>query len=153
MAGVTTDTYTYPLTSNRLGSISLAAGGTRAFTYDAAGNVVSDNRGAGFGYTYDAAGRLSELRINGVLQAQYRYDFAGRQAVRTLHLCFSFRRRRSWFAALQNGLILIREGPAEASGYRGSAVPPQMAAIRFVSTHQQETAKKLNSGILARHYM
>jgi RHS repeat-associated protein len=84
MAGVTTDTYTYPLTSNRLGSISLAAGGTRAFTYDAAGNVIADNRGAGFGYTYDAAGRMSELRINGVLQAQYRYDFAGRQAVRTL---------------------------------------------------------------------
>jgi RHS repeat-associated protein len=82
--GTATDTYTYPLTSNRLGSISLAAGGTRAFTYDAAGNVIADNRGAGFGYTYDSAGRLSELRINGVLQAQYRYDFAGRQAVRTL---------------------------------------------------------------------
>jgi RHS repeat-associated protein len=29
-------------------------------------------------------GRLSELRINGVLKAQYRHDFAGRQAVRTL---------------------------------------------------------------------
>jgi YD repeat-containing protein len=56
--GTATDSYTYPLTSNRLGSISLAAGGSRAFTYDAAGNVISDNRGAGFGYTYDSGGAV-----------------------------------------------------------------------------------------------
>ncbi|HMS96620.1 MAG TPA: hypothetical protein PKA03_15645 [Tabrizicola sp.] len=34
-AGV--DLYAYPLTSNRRSSITLAAGGNRAFTYDAAG--------------------------------------------------------------------------------------------------------------------
>ncbi len=46
--------------------------------------MITDNRGAGYTYTNDNAGRLSELRINTVLQGQYRYDFAGRQAVRTL---------------------------------------------------------------------
>ncbi len=38
----------------------------------------------GYGYAYNAAGRLAELRINGVLQGQYAYDFAGRQAIWTL---------------------------------------------------------------------
>jgi YD repeat-containing protein len=47
--------------------------------------VTFDNRsGGGYGYTYDAAGRMASLTINGVLQAEYKYDFAGRQAVRRL---------------------------------------------------------------------
>ena len=84
-AGVQTDVYTYPATSNKLGSISLGAGGSRAFTYDAAGNVTYDNRAAGgYGYTYNAAGRMSEFTISGVLKASYKYDFAGRQAIRVL---------------------------------------------------------------------
>ena len=83
--GTATNTYNYPLTSNRLTSISLAAGGSRAFTYDAAGNTTLDNRsGAAFGYTYDAAGRMSELRLAGVLQATYRYDHDGRQVTRSV---------------------------------------------------------------------
>ena len=82
--GAATDTYTYPLTSNRLSGINLATGGTRAYAYDAAGNVVSDSRGAWYAYTYDAAGRMATMSINGVLQGSYKYDFAGRQAVRTL---------------------------------------------------------------------
>jgi RHS repeat-associated protein len=40
--------------------------------------------GGAYGYTYDAAGRLREFRLGGTLQAQYRYDAMGRQAVRTL---------------------------------------------------------------------
>ena len=83
--GTATDSYTYPGTSNRLGGITLAAGGSRAFNYDAAGNVTLDNRtGGGYGYTYNSAGRLSEFRVNGVLQASYKYDAVGRQAIRTL---------------------------------------------------------------------
>jgi RHS repeat-associated protein len=69
---------------SRLSIVAQSAGGTRAYTYDAAGNVVTDSRGAGYGYTYDAAGRMVTMSINGVLQGSYRYDFAGRQAVRTL---------------------------------------------------------------------
>ncbi len=84
-AGLMTDIYAYPATSNRLSTISLGAGGNRAFTYDAAGNVTYDDRtGGGYGYTYDAAGRMATFSINGVLQASYKYDFAGRQVVRAL---------------------------------------------------------------------
>jgi YD repeat-containing protein len=76
--GTATDTYTYPLTSNRLSLINLATGGSRGFTYDAAGNVTAEARAGGtYGYTYNAAGRMSEFLINGVLQASYKYDAMG----------------------------------------------------------------------------
>jgi RHS repeat-associated protein len=84
VVGTATDTYTYPPASNRLSGINLAAGGIRAYTYDGAGNVQTDSRGAGYSYTYDAAGRMASMSINGVLQGTYKYDFAGRQAVRTI---------------------------------------------------------------------
>jgi RHS repeat-associated protein len=83
--GTATDTYTYPASSNRLSTIALAAGGSRGFTYDAAGNVTVEARAGGtYGYTYNAAGRMAEFRINNVLQASYKYDAMGRQAIRTL---------------------------------------------------------------------
>jgi YD repeat-containing protein len=83
--GAATDAYSYPASSNRLSGISLATGGTRGFTYDLAGNVVSEARtGGAYAYTYNAAGRMAEFRINGVLQASYQYDAMGRQAIRTL---------------------------------------------------------------------
>ena len=59
--------------------------GTRGFTYDASGNVTAEARPGGtYGYTYTAAGRMSEFRVNTVLQASYKYDAMGRQAIRTL---------------------------------------------------------------------
>ncbi|MFN5998774.1 MAG: RHS repeat domain-containing protein, partial [Paracoccaceae bacterium] len=83
--GTATDTYTYPATSNRLSMINLVTGGTRGFTYDASGSVTAEARPGGtYGYTYNAAGRMSEFRINGILQASYKYDAMGRQAIRTL---------------------------------------------------------------------
>jgi YD repeat-containing protein len=83
--GTATDTYTYPATSNRLSSIALAAGGSRGYTYDASGNVTAEARPGGtYGYTYTAAGRVSEFKINGILQASYKYNAMGRQAIRTL---------------------------------------------------------------------
>ena len=58
--------------------INLATGGTRGFTYDAAGNVTAEARPGGtYGYTYNAAGRMSEFLINGILQASYKYDAMG----------------------------------------------------------------------------
>jgi YD repeat-containing protein len=99
--GTATDTYTYPPASNRLTGINLATGGTRAYTYDGAGNVLTDSRGAGYAYTYDPAGRMASMSINGVLQGSYRYDFAGRQAIRviaatgvTIHSVFDAQGRR-----------------------------------------------------------
>ncbi|MEL7171458.1 MAG: hypothetical protein AAFN05_00640, partial [Pseudomonadota bacterium] len=46
-ATVTTDTYSYALTDNRLASIAEAGGHTRSFIYDAAGNTTYDNRSGG----------------------------------------------------------------------------------------------------------
>ena len=83
--GAVTDSYSYPATSNRLTSITLGAGGSRPFTYDGAGNVITDTRsGTVYGYTYNSAGRLSALSVGGVATATYRYDAMGRQATRTL---------------------------------------------------------------------
>ena len=80
-----TDTYAYPSTSNRLSTVTLGAGGSRAFTYDGMGDVTNEVRtGGAYSYTYDSAGRMATFSINGVLQAAYKYDFAGRQVVRSL---------------------------------------------------------------------
>ena len=76
--GLATDSYTYPATSNRLNMINLASGGTRGFTYDASGSVTAEARPGGtYAYTYNAAGRMSEFRINTILQASYKYDAMG----------------------------------------------------------------------------
>ena len=73
--GLLTDSYSYLTTTNRLQSVALGAGGTRSFTYDAAGNVTYDNRsGQGFGYAYDNAGRMASFSLNGVVQAEYAYN-------------------------------------------------------------------------------
>ena len=84
-AATTTDIYSYPIDSNRLSSISSSTGSTRTLTYDDAGNVTYDNRsGPGYGYNYDDAGRMSSFAINGVIQAQYEYNFLGQQIIRRL---------------------------------------------------------------------
>ena len=57
----------YPLSSNSRQQLNLATGGSRAFSHG-----------------YNAAGRLSELRVGGALQARYHYDAMGRQAIRSL---------------------------------------------------------------------
>ena len=82
--GAQVDSYAYPAGSNRLASVALAAGGTRNLGYDAAGNVISDSRAGGpYGYSYDAAGRLASVTVGGVVQAEYKYNALGQQAVRT----------------------------------------------------------------------
>ena len=84
-SGLLTDSYTYPAANNRLQSVALGSGGTRSFTYDAAGNVTYDNRsGQGFGYTYDNAGRMASFSLNGVVQAEYAYNQLGQQIIRRL---------------------------------------------------------------------
>ena len=84
-ASTVTDIYSYPLTSNRLQSITLGAGGTRSLTYDTAGNVTTDNRnGPSYGYAYNAAGRMESMSLGGVIQAEYIYNALGQQVVRRL---------------------------------------------------------------------
>jgi len=97
-----TDSHIYPAIWNRLSGITLATGGTRDFTDDALGNMTAEARAGGaYAYTYDAAGRMREFRLDGVLQAQYRYDAMGWQAKRilvpsgpTIHSVFDSEGRR-----------------------------------------------------------
>ena len=62
--------YTYSATSNRL-----TARHGHAVTTDAAGNITSD--GMGHTYVFNQRGYLSEARLNGVLLANYFYDYRG----------------------------------------------------------------------------
>ncbi|MES0863757.1 RHS repeat-associated core domain-containing protein [Ruegeria sp. SCPT10] len=81
---LTTASYNYPATSNRLADITVGLS-TRTFTHDMAGNVTYDNRSSGgYGYAYNAANRMSEFSINGVVQAEYVYNALGQQVIRRL---------------------------------------------------------------------
>lgn len=80
------DIYRFTATSNQTLRIDEPSGHQRIFTHDAAGNVTYDNRsGGGYGYTYNAAGRLKELSIDGVLEAEYLYNANGQQVVRRIN--------------------------------------------------------------------
>ena len=60
--GVSTDTYAYPATSNRLASITPASGPVRSYVHDGAGNVTADGVNT---YAYDARGRLLSTSTTG----------------------------------------------------------------------------------------
>lgn len=68
-------------------TISLTSGVVRAFTNEAAGNVTVEARTGGgiYGFGYNAAGRMECFSINSFLQATYRYDAMGHQAIRSLN--------------------------------------------------------------------
>ena len=141
------DGYIYPLSSNRLQQINLATGGSRGFTYDGAGNVIADTRaGQTYGYTYNAAGRMSEFKINGALQASYTYDAMGRQAIRSLasgqaiHSVFDSMGRRIAEYSETSGALLreyvwlgwepvaLIEGEADKKTLQWSVFPPYARA-------------------------
>ena len=87
--GLLTDTYSYSATKNRLNSVALGAGGSRAFNHNASGSVASDtltgiNPGRVYDYTYDKAGRMITSSTDGVLKAEYVYNHSGQQAIRRL---------------------------------------------------------------------
>ncbi|WP_139212301.1 RHS repeat-associated core domain-containing protein [Jannaschia pohangensis] len=80
-----TDAYIFPTDSNRLIRIDEDGMPRRTFLHDAAGNVTYDDRsGTAYGYAYDAAGRMSSLSVNGVVQAEYFYNGLGQQHVRRM---------------------------------------------------------------------
>ena len=83
--GVVAVSSTYSATTNKLHSVTLGTGGGRSFTHDAIGSVMKEARtDRARCDTNDNAGRVATLSIGGVLQAGYKYDFAGRQVVRAL---------------------------------------------------------------------
>lgn len=80
-----TDSYTYLAASNRIQSILRDAATTRAFTYDAAGNTLTDTRlGTVYGYAYNGANRLKTVSVDGTLKATYAYTAREQLATRTL---------------------------------------------------------------------
>jgi RHS repeat-associated protein len=61
--------YDYDPQSNKLNQR-----GNQTITLDAAGNTTDDGK---YQYRYDAAGRLSDVLLNGVTVARYTYDYLG----------------------------------------------------------------------------
>lgn len=82
--GSSAESYSYPGSSNRLASITSASAPARTLTYNAAGNVTTDKRGSDtYTYVYDAEDRIRQIKLNGVIQANYNYNFRGQQIIRT----------------------------------------------------------------------
>ena len=67
-----TSVYTYPVTSNQLTSIA-GGGDKHAFTYDAAGNTVSETGDVGKTFTYDARNRNSVIDLHGDRSGSVKY--------------------------------------------------------------------------------
>ncbi len=63
-------TFTYDTMQRRL--LSITGTVSRAYTYDAFGNAITDGRG--FGYSFDAMNSLRQVKLNAVVTASYDYD-------------------------------------------------------------------------------
>jgi YD repeat-containing protein len=85
LSGVTTNrTQFYGANDNRLGSIYEGATQLRSYTYDNAGNIITDIRpGETFGYTYNKRNRLSAVTRNSVSYATYGYNALEQLTTRT----------------------------------------------------------------------
>ncbi|WP_162176746.1 RHS repeat-associated core domain-containing protein [Hyphomonas beringensis] len=84
-SSVSTDTYTYPATSNRLsGIVDDSNTPIRSLTYSADGDINQDIRPSGevFTYTYNEAGRLETVLIDGLAEVSYKYDAYGHRVWR-----------------------------------------------------------------------
>ncbi|TFH48601.1 MAG: RHS repeat protein, partial [Lysobacterales bacterium] len=71
--GVIEQSITTTANSNRLDTLNGSA-----FTYDAAGNTLTDGPG-GHAFTYDNTNRLVQVRVGGVLQATHTYNAHGQR--------------------------------------------------------------------------
>ena len=86
-ASTTTDVYGYPGSSNRVSNVVRnGATTTRAFTYDGAGNILTDNRsGTTTTYTYNNRNRL-ETATSGALVWGYTYNAREQLVARNLNV-------------------------------------------------------------------
>jgi YD repeat-containing protein len=77
----TTDIYGYPAGSNRLVQITRGASTVAALTYDAGGNLLTDNRASGNKtYTYNKRNRLATAVVGALSYAYtYTYTYNGRE--------------------------------------------------------------------------
>jgi RHS repeat-associated protein len=77
------DTYYYVTNSNRLSNIARNAAATRIFTYDSAGNVIQDLRGANaYNYAVNNAGRIRQMSLNTGASVVANYTYDGFQKLR-----------------------------------------------------------------------
>ncbi len=61
----------------------MSGSSTRNFSYDNAGNMVSDDRAGGlYELAYDPAGRLSAVDLDGLPESEYRYNALGERAAK-----------------------------------------------------------------------
>ena len=80
----TSDVYAYPGSSNKLVTVTRGAQTVRAFTYDGAGNILTDDKaGSLTTYTYNKRNRLSSATSGALLWA-YTYNGLEQLAIRTL---------------------------------------------------------------------
>ncbi len=81
---VTTKNYATTSTDNLLDTVTQGATTLRSFTYDGAGNVTADTRGAtAYNYRYNKRGRMDRLTIGSTATADYTFDGLERMAIRT----------------------------------------------------------------------
>ena len=75
-AVTTTNTSTIAANSNRITSMTQNAAALRTYTYDNAGNIITDVRPGAetFAYTYNKRNRLASVTRNGVAYATYIYN-------------------------------------------------------------------------------
>jgi YD repeat-containing protein len=74
-ASVTTRVQAYAANSNRLTGITENTAAFRRYTYDNAGNTLTETRpGESFAYTYNKRNRLASVTRNAVAYASYTYN-------------------------------------------------------------------------------
>jgi YD repeat-containing protein len=74
-ASVTTRVQAYAANSNRLNSMTENSAAFRSYTYDNAGNTLTETRpGETFNYTYNKRNRLASVTRNTVAYAAYTYN-------------------------------------------------------------------------------
>ncbi|WP_306143126.1 RHS repeat-associated core domain-containing protein [Roseibium sp. MMSF_3412] len=80
----TTEELFRELNSNRLQTVNVNGMTARSFTYDGAGNMLTDAGSAGTtGYSYNHAGRLQSVTLGGVTTGTYTYNALGQLVSRT----------------------------------------------------------------------
>jgi YD repeat-containing protein len=84
-----TDAYSRAAGTNRISLIATDGAPTRSFTYDDAGNILSDlNDGVTTAYTYNHAGQLETVTVQGSERGLYVYNALGQLASRTVLACW-----------------------------------------------------------------
>lgn len=82
---VTTHTYGYYATHNKLAAVDEGLTTIRAFTYTANGNIASDDRaGTLHAYTWNNANRMATATVGGSLKGTYLYNAMEQQVSRAL---------------------------------------------------------------------